>query len=104
MFYTSELGGGIAGDARAIPLEPLAIDRGGILWFFDPTNPEVLFKVLDGCAINERFWVFYAATTNVGFTVTVEDTEAGIERTYTNPDLTPAAPVTDVDAFATCDL
>ena len=100
--YDSQLGGGISGEARAISLTPLAIDRGGVLWFFDPTNPEVLIKVLDGCGINDRFWVFYAATTTVGFSLTVEDTQAGVSKVYTNPDLQASAPVTDTDAFATC--
>ncbi len=102
--FDTALGGGLAGDAAAVPLAPLGIGRGGILSFFDPRNPELLVKVLDGCGFNDRFWVFYAATTSAGFTLTVEDTVAGIERVFTNPDLSAAEPKTELDAFATCDL
>ena len=74
----------------------------GLFYFFEPDNIEMLVKVLDGCAINGSFWVFYAATTDVGFELTVEDLVAGTSRVYTNPVGLPAAPVLDTEAFATC--
>ncbi len=73
-----------------------------VLWFFDPDNWEVLIKVLDACDYNNRYWVFFAATTNVELTVTVTDTEAGVVKQYTNDLGHPAAAITDTDAFATC--
>ena len=94
--------GGQMGDARAIPLDPTGIFKGGVFAFADPFNPEILVKVLDGCAINNRYWVFYAGTTNVGFELTVTDTGAGQTRVFTNPDLQAADAVTDTQAFATC--
>ncbi len=100
--FDTELGGGRSGDALATPLADLGISRGGILSFFDVKNPEVLVKVLDGCGVTDRFWVFYAATTTVGFTMTVTDTWTGDRRTYVNPDKMAAVPVTDTAAFATC--
>ena len=100
--FESVLGGGVEGDARATPLAPLGIDNGGIFSFFDPRNPEVLVKVLDGCAVNDHIWVFYAATTNVGFELVVRDTLSGMERNYLNPDLMTAEAVTDTLAFALC--
>ncbi len=100
--YDTVLGPGAAGDASAIPLASVGITRGGILWFFDETNPEILVKVLDGCDFNGHYWVFYAATTTAGFTLTVEDTIAGEERVFVNPDLQAAEPVADIVAFATC--
>ncbi len=72
------------------------------LWFFSPNNWEMLIKVLDGCDINNNFWVFFAATTDVGFTVTVTDTLEGETRVYTNPLGQAANAVTDTSAFATC--
>ncbi len=90
------------GDAQTIPLDSAGIGKGGIFAFTDTQNPEFLVKVLDGCAINGRYWVFYAATTNVGFELTVTDTAAGTTRIYINPDVHPADTVTDTDAFATC--
>ncbi len=102
--YETVQAGGRAGEARAVPLDVLGVDRGGIFYFVNHNNPEFLFKVLDGCTVNERFWVFYAATTNIGFELTVTDTLAGEVRTYSNPDLHPALPIQDTQAFATCDL
>ncbi len=95
-------GGGRAGDARAVPLDTLGIDLGGTFFFLNRDNPEFLIKILDGCAINGHHWVFYAATTNVGFELTVTDTLTGRVNTYSNPDLNPATSVLDTQAFATC--
>ncbi len=100
--YQTVQGGGQMGEARAVPLSPAGIDKGGILYFLDPDNPELLIKVLDGCGVNGYHWLFYAATTNVGFELTVTDTLTGAERTYSNPDLNPAAPVLDTRAFGGC--
>ena len=97
--YETVQGAGAAGDARATSLSELGIRAGGILSFFNVTNPELLVKVLDGCALNNHYWVFFAATTNVGFELVVEDTVAQTERRYTNDDLRTAAPVTDTSAF-----
>ncbi len=95
--------GGRMGSARAIPLDATGNSDGGMFYFLNSGNPEFLVKVLDGCAINGHWWVFYAATTNVGFELTVTDTQTpGATRVYVNPDLSAAATVTDVEAFATC--
>jgi len=100
--YDTVLGGGLMGDATVEPLAVLGIRKGGVFSFTDPTNPEVLVKVLDGCSITNHYWVFFAATTTVGFELTVEDTLSGDVKVYTNPDLQAALPVTDTEAFATC--
>jgi hypothetical protein len=74
----------------------------GLFYFFSPTNIEMLIKVLNGCGLNNRYWLFYAATTNIEFLVVVRDTGTGRVRTYFNPLDRPAPPVQDTDAFATC--
>lgn len=73
-----------------------------VLWFFDPTNWEMLVKVLDGCGLNQRVWVFAAATTDVAYTLTVTDTITGNFKTYQNAAGRAAPAITDTDAFATC--
>ncbi|MCG8456224.1 MAG: hypothetical protein MI919_08070, partial [Holophagales bacterium] len=80
------------------------IDRrdSGLFYFFDENNIEMLLKVLDGCAINGHFWVFFAATTDVEFTLTVTDTENDTPKEYRNLLGEPAQPVLDVEAFAAC--
>jgi hypothetical protein len=81
---------------------PTVSDQSGLFWFFSPDNWELMIKVLDGCGINEHYWVFSAATTNVEYTLTVTDTFSGEVRSYTNPLGVNAAAVTDTTAFATC--
>ncbi len=70
--------------------------------FFGEDNQELLVKVLNACGVNNRYWVFFSATTNVEFTVTVTDTQTGRSRSYFNPLNRPAPPVQDTSAFATC--
>ncbi|HVS14226.1 MAG TPA: hypothetical protein VMV46_09895 [Thermoanaerobaculia bacterium] len=90
-------GQGIA-DSRSIP----GSDVSGLFYFFDPENIEVLVKALDACAISGNFWVFFAATTNVEFELTVTDTQSGRVRTYFNPLGQTANAITDTSAFPTC--
>jgi ribosomal protein L35AE/L33A len=74
-------------------------DASGLVWFFDPSNVEVLVKVLDACTVFPNHWVFYAATTNVDFTVTVTDTATGLVKQYSNPMGQAAEPVQDTVTF-----
>jgi len=74
----------------------------GLMWFFDPDNWELLVKVIDGCPVNGRFWVFAAATTTVEFELRVEDSLTGRRRTYRNPLGERARAIADTTAFATC--
>lgn len=83
---------------------PISSDDSGLFWFFNPDNWEILVKVLNGCAINDRFWVFSAATTNVEYTLRVTDTATGRVREYFNPLGAAAVAVTDTDAFRTCNV
>lgn len=99
--YNTAQGGGVSGSGDAIPLSSLGVTEGGLFWFFGATNPEMLIKIIDGCSLGGHFWVFYAATTNVGFTVTVVDTSTGHQAVYHNKDLTAALPVQDISAL-TC--
>jgi hypothetical protein len=89
---------GQKGDARAVAIS----DDTGWFWFFDPANVEILAKVLDGCALNSRFWAFAAGLTSLKVTLTVRDTATGAVRTYTNPQGTAFRPVQDTGAFGAC--
>lgn len=76
----------------------------GAFYFFGPENTELLVKVLDGCSVNDHYWVFISAATDLGFEVLVEDLAVdGIARTYSNESGETAVAVTDVEAFATCE-
>ena len=76
----------------------------GLMFFFNPDNVEFLVKILNGCPINDRFWVFFAATTDREFTLSVTDTLSGQTLTYDNELGMPANAITDTDAFDTCGL
>ncbi len=90
---------GNTGSARVVPY---GSDDSGIFWFFDSDNWEMLVKVLDGCGVNRKFWVFSAATTNVEYVLRVTDTKTNKVRVYRNPLGTAADAITDASAFATC--
>jgi Concanavalin A-like lectin/glucanases superfamily len=72
---------GAQGYGQAVPLT----GDTGYFWFFSPDNVEVVIKVLDGRTINDRFWIFFGALSNVPYSVTVTDTSNGLSRSYINP-------------------
>jgi len=63
---------------------PLTSDTGAF-WFFSENNIELIVKVVDGRAVNGRYWVFVGALTDVEYTMTVVDTATGAVQTYANP-------------------
>ena len=80
-------------------------EEAGVFYFFDSDNWEMLVKVLDGCDSDAPFdswWVFFAATTNVEYTLTVTDTQTNQARVYGNPLGVQSPAITDTSAFATC--
>ena len=85
---------------------PLASNDSAVFYFFQPANFELLVKVVNGCGLNSRYWVYYAATTNVDFTLTVTDTFVAPPfntRTYHNTIGTQqATSVADTNAFGNC--
>lgn len=97
--YATIQGGGFSGDGQAIPLSSLGVIHGGLFWFFGADNPEILVKVLNGCASNGRYWVFYSAGTNVGFTLKITDTTTGLIFQSNNPDVHLAPPVADTSTL-----
>lgn len=78
-------------------------DNSVLFWFFDQNNVELLVKVLDACSLNQRFWVYGAASTDVEYTIEVIDRGRGdVVKTYFNPLGTASPAITDSQAFATC--
>ncbi len=90
---------GRTGEAQVVPFQGA---DSGLFWFFDGDNWEMLVKVLDGCGVNQRYWVFAAATTNVEYTLVVRDVVTQATRSYHNPLGTRAPAIADTDAFASC--
>jgi|SRR5688572_5032413 len=72
---------GTSGLGQGVPFTADA----GYFWFFTSNNVELVIKVVDGRAVNGRFWVFFGAMSDVEYTITVTDTESGASKTYENP-------------------
>ena len=103
-------GGGTTTDrGQALPLirevdgEIRPVVDSGLFTFFDPDNAELLVKVLPFCFPPiDHFAVFYGATTNVEFTLTVTDTQQGEVFFRSNPLGQAAEPVLATNALDTC--
>src|SRR5262249_51422199 len=61
---------GRTGVGHALPFH----DPTGLFWFFDPSNVELVVKLLDGRPVNGHFWFYFGALSDVGYTITVTDT------------------------------
>jgi hypothetical protein len=92
---TGPPGTGTTGNASVVVAGP----GSGIFWFFDASNWEVMAKVINGCALNNRWWLFSAATTNVFYQMNVTDVQSGQTKIYFNYPGPPAPAVTDTAAF-----
>jgi len=87
---------GSSGHGTGVPLT----GDSGYFWFFDPTNIEVVVKVLNGCAIPPNsYWVFGAGLTNVSVHLVVTDTQTGAVYTRDNSQGSAFEPVQDTGAF-----
>ncbi len=90
---------GNTGSGKVVPFSSA---NSALFWFFSPDNWELLVKVLDGCGLGGRYWVFSAATTNVSYRLEVVDLSRGDTKIYFNYLGENAPAVTDTSAFATC--
>jgi hypothetical protein len=96
---TSGVGEPTDGSAKVVPV----VNPGsGIFWFFSPDNWEIMVKVLNGCGVNHRYWVFSASTTNLFYRIHVFDVVNSTGKTYFNYPGPPAPAVADTDAFVSC--
>ena len=59
-------------------------EKSGFLWFFQPQNIELVVKMIDGRAVNGRWWLFYGGLSDVDYTLSVRDTLTGQRRSYRN--------------------
>jgi type 1 glutamine amidotransferase len=89
------------GPATEAHLKAITSDTAS-LWFFNAANVEAVVKVLDGCGVNGRYWVFAGGLTNLRVDLTVTDTRNGQVKRYANPQGRAFQPIQDTSAFATC--
>ncbi len=92
---------GATGPARRVDV---GSGDSGLFWFFRPANWEMLVKVLDGCGVDQSFWVFSAATTNVEYTLRVTDSLTGLRRSFFNPLGEAAQAIAATGVFPACPL
>jgi hypothetical protein len=91
-------GRGRSGPGQAVPLT----SDTGYFWFFAAGSVEAVVKVLDGCALDDSYWVFAAGLTDVQVTISVTDTRTGLAKTYTNPQGSAFQPIQDTSALPVC--
>ena len=89
-------------NGNASVVTALTTSESGIFWFFAPTNWEVVVKVLNGCGVNNRWWVFTGGLTNQHYELAVTDYKTGETKRYFNYQGVIAPQVQDVNAFANC--
>lgn len=83
--------------------KPVTLTRDtGYFWFFNERNVELVVKVINGCSLNQSFWVFAGGLTSVEVELTVEDTETGQINVYSNALGDPFQPIQDTRAFSSC--
>jgi hypothetical protein len=59
-------------------------DESVFWWFFNASNFEMGVKVLNGCGLGGKYWVFVSGLTDQGWTARVRDTQTGVTKTYSN--------------------
>lgn len=89
----------VSGDGGSAKVARPRTADSGLFYFFEPSNWEVLIKVLDGCSTNNHHWVYAASATDVGLRFVIRDTVTGMEKVYTKDPGGAARAITDAGAF-----
>lgn len=74
-------------------------DDTALFSFYGPQHFDLAVKVLEGCPVNNKIWVFAALPTDSGLVLTVEDTSNAFIRQYVSAAAAAAAPIVDTSAF-----
>jgi plastocyanin len=79
-----------------------AAPRSGAFAFAPRGDLQLVLNVVDGCSVNDRYWVQLASLSELELTVSVRDTQTGRTWVHFDPAGGEAAPIRDLDALATC--
>jgi hypothetical protein len=90
-----------AGDDDAVELPLESVDPIS-LTFIDIADPRVLLNVINGCDLNDRFWVFAANLSDTPATLTITATERGSSRTFSLPAREPSQPADAIVGLGRC--
>jgi hypothetical protein len=88
-----------SGNASVVPF---STSESGLFTFFSATNWEAVVKVVNGCGITNHWWVFAGGLTDQHTELEITDQTHGVVKRYFNYAGVPFAPITDVNALATC--
>lgn len=96
--------GGLRSALVAAPRTTGAASSAGLFYFYDvdPSNWELLVKMVNGCPTNGAFWVLVSGSTGFEWQLAITDTVTGATRVYAHPLDGQASGITDFDAFGTC--
>ena len=61
---------------------PFHLTNGGGFWFFGADNPELVLQFQDFRNTAGHFWLYYAGLSSVDYTLTVTDTQTGVQKAY----------------------
>jgi subtilisin family serine protease len=89
---------GLQGCGRPIPISSQA----GIYWFFAPGLPEVLVKIVDGCQVNGRHWIFVAGATSAEYELSVQDRQSGQSQLFRHAGGSLPVALRDAETFSVC--
>jgi hypothetical protein len=65
----------------------------GTLHFFDEENQPLAVQVIDGCAVNDHYWLFGAGLSGLSLTLSVTDETTGKETRVVLPPFEPGMPI-----------
>ena len=91
---------GVVSDGHVVP--GVGTAQSGLLYFIAPDNWELLAKLVDGCGLNSRYWVFVSGSTELFYKLSITDVTSGVNKIYFSYGGTNPPAITDTDAFAVC--
>ena len=74
-------------------------DDTGYFTFFDPANVEIVAKVLDGCALNGKYWLYATGLTDLEVELEVADPVTQSRHTFSSPLGEAFSPIANNKAF-----
>jgi hypothetical protein len=90
-----------AGNGGAAKAQGMTGDT-GYFWFFQPSNVEVVVKVINGCFLNSNYWIYAGGLTDVEVDLVVKDTRTGTLAPFHNDLGTPFQPVGNIGVLPVC--
>ncbi|QQR75423.1 MAG: LamG domain-containing protein [Holophagales bacterium] len=91
---------GVVSNAQVVP--GVGTAQSGLLYFINADNWELLAKMVEGCGLNSRYWVFVSGSTELFYRLNITDVTHGVNKVYFSYNGTNPPAITDTDAFAVC--